>query len=192
MVEHGGEGVSGVLGPHEVLSDEGDVEAGGFEGGEVLGGADAGFGDEWEVVGDEGFEFDGVMEVGFHFGEVAVVDAEEEARGVCAFDDGEDSAEVGLGVDLEEGGHLERVDVSDEVGELLIGEALGDEEDGVGVDGAGLGDLVGIDDEIFAEDGERYRILDSEDVGGVSGEELLVCEAGNGRCASIGVLLRDD
>jgi len=58
-----------------VLSDEGDVEACGFEGLEVGGGADAGFGDEVDVVGDEGFEVDGVVEVGGHFGEVAVVDA---------------------------------------------------------------------------------------------------------------------
>lgn len=39
--EHGCEGGSGVLGPHEVFSDECDVEACVFEGLEVLVGADA-------------------------------------------------------------------------------------------------------------------------------------------------------
>lgn len=57
-------------------------------------------------------------------------------------------------MDFEEGGHVEGADLCDEVGDLAVGEAFGDEEDGVGVDGSGLGDLVGLDDEVLAEDGE--------------------------------------
>ncbi len=53
--------------------------------------------------GDEGFEADRMAQVGGHFGEVAVVDAQEEAVVVVAlggFDDGKDAVEVGFGVDF--------------------------------------------------------------------------------------------
>ena len=40
-VEHVGEGSAGIGRCHEVLADEGDVEAGGFEGLEISGGLDA-------------------------------------------------------------------------------------------------------------------------------------------------------
>ena len=95
-------------------------------------------------------------------------------------------------MDFEEGGHIEFVDLFDERGDLGVGKALGDEEDGVCLDGAGLGDLVGIDDEVFAEDWEVDGLFDLGDEVWVASEELLVCEAGYGRCACIGVRLRND
>lgn len=93
-------------------------------------------------------------------------------------------------MDLEEGGHVEGVDLVDELGDLGVGEAFGDQEDGVGVEGAGLGDLVGVDDEILADDGEIDGLLDLLDEGGAASEVFLVCEAGDRRCACIGVPLR--
>jgi len=65
----------------------------------------------------------------------------------------------------------------DEVGDLVVIEAFGDEEDGVGLDCAGLGDLVGVDDEVFAEDGEFDGLFDLVDEGGAASEEVLICEA---------------
>ncbi len=67
--------------------------------------------------------------------------------------------------------------MGDEISDLGVVETFGDEEDGVGFDGPGLGDLVGMDDEIFAEDGEGYFLFDLVDEGGVASEEVLVCEA---------------
>lgn len=172
-----GEGLSWVGGAHEVFADECDVEAGVTEGLEVLAGFDSRFGDEVDVWWDAWFEFDGVVEVGGHGGEVSVVDAEEDAFVWGGFEDGEDALKVCLGVDFEEGGHVEFVDLFDERGDLGVCEALGDEEDGVGLDGAGLGDLVGVDDEVFAEDWEIDGLFDLGDEVWVASEELLVGEA---------------
>ena len=61
------------------MADQGDVEPGGFEGLEIGGGLDAGFCDEIDVRGDEGFEVDGMVEIGGHCGEIAVIDAQEDA-----------------------------------------------------------------------------------------------------------------
>ena len=175
--EQFGEGLSWVGGSHEVFADEGDVETCGAEGLEVLVGLDPGLGDEVDVGGDEWFKFDGVVEVGGHGGEVSVVDAEEDSFVGGGFEDGEDALKVCLGVDFEEGGHVEFVDLFDERGDLGVCEALGDEEDGVGLDGAGLGDLVGVDDEVFAEDWEIDGLFDLGDEVWVASEELLVGEA---------------
>ena len=90
------EGLSWVGGAHEVFADECDVETCGAEGLEVLVGFDPRFGDEVDVGGDERFEFDGVVEVGGHGGEVSVVDAEEDAFVGGGFEDGEDTLEVVL------------------------------------------------------------------------------------------------
>lgn len=95
-------------------------------------------------------------------------------------------AEVVFGVvELEERGHVEFVGEDEEVDEFGEVEALADEEDGVGAGGAGFVDLVLVEDEVFAEDGECGGVFDALDVGEVSGEEAFVGEAGDGGGAGV-------
>lgn len=94
-------------------------------------------------------------------------------------------------MDLEEDGEAVFVGAAQAGGEGGVIEAFGDEEDGVGAQGAGLGDLIGVDDEVFAEDGEGCVWFDRGDEGWVAREVFFVCEARNGRCAAHVVSSRD-
>jgi len=94
-------------------------------------------------------------------------------------------------VDLEEDPEVVLGGAVEALCEGGIIQAFGDEEDGVCAEGAGLGDLIGVDDEVFAEDGEGGVWFDAGDEGGVACEVFFVCEARNGRCAGHGVSARN-
>lgn len=180
-----------VVGAHEVLADEDDGDASAAEASEVGGGADAGFADEEAWVVDEFGEPEGVGEVDAHGGEVAVVDAEEGVGGVGEADVGLDAEEFVEPVDFEEDGHAELLGEDEEVDEVGLAEAFGDEEDGIGAGGAALVDLPGVEDEVFAEDGEGDGVADASDEGEVAGKERRIGEAGDRRGA-VGVIPSGD
>ena len=91
------DGEADVGGAHESFADEDGVDAGGFQAEEVGVGADAALADEGDAGGDLVADPEGQVEVGDEAGEVAVVDADEGGAGV------EDTGEVGLVVELDEG-----------------------------------------------------------------------------------------
>ena len=93
---------------------------------------------------------------------------------------------------LEQGRETKFVAQCEHLADLVICEAFRDEQDRVGAMGTGFVDLVWIDHEVLAEDREIDFVLDEAQESQVPAEELFVCEAGNGRCACLGVLLRDD
>ena len=125
-------------------------------------GMDAAFADEGDVGGDLGFELEGVVEAGGEGAEVAVVDADEGCATI------EDAREVGGVVEFDEGLHAEGFRDGAEVVELGIAEDFGDEQDAIGTRDAGFEDLVGVDDEILAEERDSDRGADAREVGEVA------------------------
>lgn len=90
---------------HEGFADEHSVDAVGFEFEGVLVCADARFADKDGEVGHVVDEVDGVIEVGGHGAQVAVVDAEQAAAGVGG-DHGLDAVEVFAVVDFDKDGEV--------------------------------------------------------------------------------------
>ncbi len=143
-----------VVAAHEGFADEDGVEVGGDELPDVGAGFDAAFGDEDFFVGDEFAELQRGVEIGLHGFEVAVIDAEQTAGVLGIFYEVADTLErLGL-VDFEQDGQVEREGGFEQLGELIGGEGFGDEEYGVGTGSAGFENLVRVDDEILAQDGE--------------------------------------
>lgn len=167
------------------------MDAGFVEFGEVLGFGDARLGDEDGGVFDHVDEAQGVGDVGGHAFEVAVVDAQEGVARFGEADVRQDAEEVVRRMDLEQDGELELVGEDHEVEQFGLAQALGDEEDGVGPGGAALPDLVGVDDEVLAEDGEGHFVADAVDVFEFAGEEAFVGEAGDRRGPGVVILSGD-
>jgi hypothetical protein len=146
-VEKEGEGGGGVGLAHESLADEEGVVAEDAEAGDVVGGANAAFGDGDGMFGDEGSEFGEDVGVDGEGAEIAAVDTEEiEAEADGALELG---AVVGLAEDVE----IHAVGLVAEIAERLVSVGGDDEEDGVGSGGTGLEDLEGVEDEVLAEAG---------------------------------------
>jgi len=133
---------------HERFADEEGVEAGFAQGLNVGGGMDAAFGDA-DGVGRELFgEFERSFEANFEGLEVAVVHAIGIAAQIL------DEVDLFGGMDFTK--NVEAIPVGDhrEVIQIAVAERGGDEEDGVGAMSAGFGDLILVDDEVFAKAGK--------------------------------------
>ena len=132
-----------------------------------------------------------MVEVGGHGAEVAIVDAEQAVAGVGEADVGAD-AEQGVDVvDFDEGGELQLGGEDEQVDELALGETICDEEDGVGAVDAGFVELIGVDDEILAEDGEWDFGADLLEVGQFALEVFPIGETTDGDGAGVVVLAGD-
>ncbi len=176
---------------HEGFADEEGADAGGGHALDVRLGFDAGLGDEDLLVFDELGEADGRGEVGGEGAEVAVVDAQEGVGAEGEADGGADAEEGVHFVDFDEGGEAEFGGEDLEVDHEGVGEDFGDEEDGVGAGGFGFVDLVGVDDEVFAEDGKGDGGLDLGDVFEFSVKVLFIGENGESIGAGGVIGLRD-
>src|SRR6185295_1644582 len=161
-----------VLGAHEGFADEEGAGAGAAEAAGVGGGADARFDDAGLGAAEEREEAFGGGEVHLEGAEVAVVDADQGGA--------VDALELLFIVDLDEGAQVEgggEVEAADE--EVAV-EGGGDEEDEVGAGGAGLEELVLVDDEVLAEDGDVDGGADSAEVIERAAEAGAVGEDGDG------------
>lgn len=171
-VEEGFEGSARMRLAHEGFADEEGVEAGVAQAVEVGGRVNAAFGDVHGV----GRQISGESERGFKANvegaEVAIVHAVAVAAEIA------DAGQFVGGVDFTEDVKLERVGGGGEAGKFGVGECGGDEQDGIGVMGAGFDDLVFVHDEIFAEAGDICRDGSQIEVGESSLEEGLVGEDG--------------
>ena len=142
-------GRAGVGRAHEVLADEERVEAGAAQAPHVVAGGDAALRHRDHVVGDGGREAERGLQVDGQGLEVAVVDAHDRAA------DGEGAIELLAVVDLDQGVEAGLLGGLGELAQLGIREGGHDQEDGVGAGDPRLPDLVGIDDEVLAQDGQQ-------------------------------------
>ena len=128
----------------------------------VFGGSDAAFADQGYAVGDLARQFVGDVEGGMEGAEVAVVYTYQVGFGF------EGCGEFALVVDFYQALHTalfgERLEFADD-GDVQHGD---DEQDGVGAVGAGFVNLVGVEDELFTQDGADGGMSD-----GSSGFEVL-------------------
>ena len=125
-----------------------------------------------------------MLRVGGEAAEVAVVDADHIHLGA-------DVPQLVGRVQLQE--HLQPEPMR-HVGQLATSvgrERGGDEQHGVGADDTRLIELVGVDDEVFAEDGQVGQRTDGAEVADGAAEELLVREHGEGGGASAGIVGHD-
>lgn len=157
----------------------------------ICAGLDAGFADEDGGVVDEIQEAEGVVEIDVHAGEIAVIDAQEGVGGVWKADVGANADEVFHGVDLQEDGEAKFVSQDHHVDELAFAQTFGDEEDGIGPGGAAFVQLPGIDEEVFAEDGDGDGVFDTFKEGEVATEKVFIGEAGDRPCAGAFIPLCD-
>jgi hypothetical protein len=163
----------------EGFADEEAAEAG-VEGAlDVVGGVDAAGGDDGGALGQEGGEAGGLGGVGVEMGEVAVVDADDGGGEV------EDAAGVGFVVDFDEAFEADAEGEGVEGGQLVVVEDADDEEHGVGAHGGGFVDLVGVEDEVLAEDGELDDVAGALEVLGGAFEEGGFGEDGEGGGAAV-------
>ncbi len=135
----------------QAFADEEVVDAGVAQAGDVVGSFDAALGDDRAAGRDQGGQALGDREVGAQRAEVAVVDADQ--GGVAP----QRAVELGFVVYLDEDFEAQRAGLGGELGQLSAGESGGDEKDAVRTCEAGFDDLVGIQDEVLAEDGQRNR-----------------------------------
>ncbi len=115
---------------------------------DVVGGMDAAGGDGGGAPGEHGGEAGGLGGVGAEMGEVAVVDADDR-RGEI-----EDAPGIGFVMDFDEAFEADALGEGGEGGKGIVIEDADDEEHGVGAHGGGFIDLVGVEDEVLAQDGE--------------------------------------
>ena len=189
------QGLAGVFLAHQMFAHEDDMHADCSEIGEVLRGLDPGFGDQprsglagLHTVGKLG----GMGEIGLHLGEVTIIDPQQHPPMSRGVDEGEDPLKIRSAMGFEQDTEIEPIRQIEHLDDLGIVEAFGDQKDGIGAMGAGFEDLIRIEDEILAENGKIDALFDSVDEGEMPAEEFFVREAGNGRCACLGVLLRDE
>lgn len=130
---------------HERFADEHGVDARGSQSGDVGGGANAAFRDEWDGTRDALVQADGVIEVRDERAQVAIVDADKSRI------QSEDAVEIPGVVEFDEGGHAVGEDRFVQIREFRAGEAFGDEQNGIGSGRAGFDDLVLIEDEILSQ-----------------------------------------
>lgn len=169
--------------------------------GEVLWGLDPGFGDQPRSVDAMMIRISpdykvgklgGMGEIGLHLGEITIIDPQQHPPMSRGIDEGEDPLKVGSAMGFEQDAEIEPMSQIEHLDHLRIVEAFGDQQDGIGAVGAGFEDLVRIEDEILTDDRKIDALFDSTHEGEVPAEEFFVREAGNSRCACLGVLLRDE
>src|SRR5580692_2401432 len=137
---------------HETLADQKGVEAGGPESQEIVVRAESGFADYDASIGDALDEFEGGLDTQAESFQVAVVDADDVRSG------GEGAIELSGGVDFHERLHADLAAERDEIAKKFIVERSNNEQEAVGVVGARLPDLPGIENEVFAKDGHFYSM----------------------------------
>ena len=168
------EGRAGMRLAHERFADEAGVKTGGVKTVEVVGGVDATFRNADGVWGELADEFEGSFEAHIEGAEVAVVDA----VGVTA--EIADEGQLFGGVNFAKNVEVERMRGCGEAAELGAGKCGRDEEDSVGMMGAGLDNLVLVHDEVFAEAGDLRDCGGDLEVAQAALEEGLVGENGEG------------
>lgn len=155
---------------HERFTDQEGVEAGVAEAVKVRGGMNAAFGNVEGRGRKLRGQFQRSFEADVEGAEVAIVDAEAVAVEAA------DTGKLFSGMDFAEDVKLERAGGGGEASEFAVRERRGDEEDGVGVMGAGFDDLVFVHDEIFAEAGKLGGGGGEIEVGEAALEERLISE----------------
>lgn len=143
------EGSGGIGSEHEVLADEEGVEADGAKILKISVSAQAGFGNGEAVIGNMLDQVVGSLHADIECFEVAVVDADDAGIG------GESAIEFGAGVDFDERFHSEFAAESEKIAEKRIVEDGDNQKETVGVVGARLPDLPGVEDEILTKGGKR-------------------------------------
>ena len=103
-------------------------------------------------AGHVGEQLVGALEVDGEVDEVAVVDADDVGVG-----DLERAVELVLVVDLDEHVEVEAERLAVQLGEVLVAQRGDDQQDRVGARDGGLVDLVGVDDEVLAQDRQDGR-----------------------------------
>ncbi len=134
----------------------------------------------------------GMADIGNHGPQVAVVDAQQAVGRVREPDVRADAEEIVHIVDFDEDGQLELLGEDHQVHQFRLGETFSDEQDGVSPGSPAFPELPAVDDEVLAEDGQGHDCLDAFDVGEVPAEEMLICEAGDGRGTAGVVALGDE
>ena len=137
--------MAGVLLAHEGRADEECVDIGASHAGHVFARVDAALGHESRLRRNVRDEFQGGFEACLEGMQVAVVDAYEGRV------DAEGAIEFGTVVDFHQGVHAEFRGEGMAVGEFGIAEGGGDEQHTICAEGAGLGDLPGVHDEVLAQ-----------------------------------------
>jgi hypothetical protein len=163
---------TGIRCGHERFPDEEGVEAGVAEADEIGVGGEAGFGNGDTLVGDLIDQCKGSVDSDFESFEVAIVDADDFGAG------GEGEIEFGLGVNLDERLHFEFAAEVDEFFQSGIAKGGDDEEEAVGVVGAGFPDLPRIEDKIFPQDGLRDFLAGVAEIFERAAEEFGLGEDG--------------
>ncbi len=135
---------------------------------------DAAGGDGGGALGQEIGEAAGLGGVGVETGEIAVVDADDGGGEI------EDAPGVGFVVDFDEAFEADALGEGGEGGEGFVVEDADDEEHGVGAHGGGFVDLIGIEDEVLAEDREVGNAAGAFQVLGGALEEGGFGEDGEG------------
>ena len=105
-----------------------------------------------------------MVEIDLHAGKVAIVDAQEAVTGVGEAHVRADAQEIVETVDLEQHGELELLGEDLHIDDFGFREAFGDEQHSIGTGGAAFPELERVNQEVFAENWERYPILYSLDV----------------------------
>lgn len=150
---------------HERFADEAGVESGGAEPKQIVGGADAAFGDADGAGRKLIDEVERSLEPDFEGAKIAVVHAVAVASEIA------DADQLVGSVDFAEDLELERVGGGSEAGEVGVGQRGRDEQDGVGMVGASFDDLIVVDDEVLAEAGDLCGCGGNGEVGEAALEE---------------------
>src|SRR5262245_48978683 len=95
-------------------------------------------------------QFQRVFQADDEGAQVAIIDANEIRSGV------EDARQVLRIVQLDQRLHLRLANAVEQSAQLIAGQNLGDQQDGVGTGGARLQYLIRVEEEVFTKRGDRY------------------------------------
>ena len=130
-----------------------------------------------------------MVQIDLHGSQVAIVHAEQSTR--TGSDQRRDTPEVFFVMDFDQHREFQfRCDVR-HLSQLRIVETFGDQQYRIGVGDSCLIDLIGIDEEVFAEYGQIGRRLHIRQKRELASEELLIREARNRRSPTF-VISRGD
>ena len=135
---------------------------------------DAAFANQRDRVFDEFAEAQGGVEIGLHGFEIAVVDAE---KGVVVHREAGQAADLEQGIEVmhfQQDGEGQGVSQNEQVHEQGGEQGFGDEQDGIGPGSPGFVDLVGIDDKVFAQDGQCGNLFNLREIGQMALEEGFI------------------
>src|SRR5215218_3596442 len=140
---------------HQGLADQDGVDADALELVELVARGVARLGDDGLARGHVGEQLVGPLDVDREIGQVAVVEAEHVGLDV------QGDLQLALVVDLDQRVEIEVAGLAQQVIEVVGVERRDDQQDRVGAHGRGLVELVGVDDEVLAQDrqlGRRERL----------------------------------